>query len=192
VTVLLLFRDTDRSAALRHELPVPIIDPLLFCELDGRQLVLTSDLERARIAAVRPQAEILDYFSFGLKELRESGIPSQDAEREIVARLARHLDIRQAIVASVWNGFGHEAGHGPLPAGLPIVVDLWSQDEASACWADMTRTFVVGEPSEQAAELITEQEQLVHVAHDAALAAVRPGVTGRGPDPVPVRPASCG
>ena len=34
------------------------------------------------------------------------------------------------IVASVWQGFGHEAGRGPLPAGLPIEIDLWPQDEA--------------------------------------------------------------
>ena len=31
----------------------------------------------------------------------------------------------EVIVASVWQGFGHEAGSGPLPAGLPIEVDLW-------------------------------------------------------------------
>ncbi len=35
---------------------------------------------------------------------------------------------------------------GPLPAGEPITLDLWPRDAASACFADMTRTFVVGEP----------------------------------------------
>jgi Xaa-Pro aminopeptidase len=79
------------------------------------------------------------------------------------------------IVASVWQGFGHEAGGGPLPAGLPIQIDLWPQDERSACWADMTRTFVVG--GEPPAE-IRRQEHLVHEAMDAVRGAVRPGVTG--------------
>jgi Xaa-Pro aminopeptidase len=79
------------------------------------------------------------------------------------------------IVASVWQGFGHEAGYGPLPAGLPIQVDLWPQDEASGCWADMTRTFVVGEP----APAVRAQEALVAEALEAARAAARPGVTGR-------------
>ncbi len=82
-------------------------------------------------------------------------------------------------VASVWNGFGHEPGHGPLPAGLPIQIDLWPRDEASACFADMARTFLVGEPAAEHAELIAEQEQLVRAAHEGAMAAVRPGVAGR-------------
>ena len=53
------------------------------------------------------------------------------------------------IVSSPWSGFGHDPGSGPLPADLPIVIDLWPRDEESGCWADMTRTFVVGEVSEQ-------------------------------------------
>ena len=43
----------------------------------------------------------------------------------------------------------------------------------------MTRTFVVGEPTAEHAELISEQERLVRAALDQARAAVRPGVTGR-------------
>jgi Xaa-Pro aminopeptidase len=79
------------------------------------------------------------------------------------------------IVASVAQGYGHEAGTGPLPAGLPIEVDLWPQDEESQCWADMTRTFVVGgEPPEE----VRRQERLVREAIEAARAAIRPGVTG--------------
>jgi Xaa-Pro aminopeptidase len=83
------------------------------------------------------------------------------------------------IVASVWQGFGHEPGSGPLPAGLPIQVDLWPRHEATGCWADMTRTFVVGDPEPDHASLIEQQEQLVADALEAARAAARPGVTGR-------------
>ncbi len=79
------------------------------------------------------------------------------------------------IVASVWQGFGHESGHGPLPAGLPIQIDLWPQDEASGCWADMTRTFVIGEPP----AAVRAQEALVAEALESARAAAGPGVTGR-------------
>ena len=83
------------------------------------------------------------------------------------------------IVASVWQGNGHEPGSGPLPAGLPIHVDLWPRHEASGCWADMARTFVAGEPVSEHAELIAEQDRLVREALDEAKAAVRPGITGR-------------
>ena len=80
------------------------------------------------------------------------------------------------IVASVWQGTGHEPGSGPLPVGLPIQLDLWPRDEASGCWADMTRTFVVaGEPAEE----VRRQERLVHEVFEAVRAATRPGVTGR-------------
>jgi Xaa-Pro aminopeptidase len=79
------------------------------------------------------------------------------------------------IVASVWQGTGHDPGSGPLPANLPIVIDLWPQDEASGCWADMTRTFVVGEIGEPVRIL----EDLVRTALERARVAVRPGVTGR-------------
>jgi Xaa-Pro aminopeptidase len=83
------------------------------------------------------------------------------------------------IVASVWQGNGHEPGGGPLPAGLPIHIDLWPRHEETGCWADMARTFVAGEPVSEHAELIAEQDRLVREALDEAKAAVRPGVTGR-------------
>ena len=79
------------------------------------------------------------------------------------------------IVSSVRDGFGHDEGSGPLPADLPITIDLWPRDERSACWADMTRTFVVGEVSEPVRAL----EALVREALETAREAVAPGVTGR-------------
>jgi Xaa-Pro aminopeptidase len=69
---------------------------------------------------------------------------------------------------------GHEAGSGPLPAHVPICIDLWPQDEASGCWADMTRTFVVGDVSDAVAGL----HRLVLDAHERACAAVAAGVRG--------------
>jgi len=80
------------------------------------------------------------------------------------------------IVASVRQGFGHEAGRGPLPAGLPIEIDLWPRDESSACWADMTRTFVTGgEPSEE----VRRQEALVHEVMEKVRRKAAPGVSGQ-------------
>jgi Xaa-Pro aminopeptidase len=69
---------------------------------------------------------------------------------------------------------GHDPGAGPLPAHTPILIDLWPRDEASNCWADMTRTFVCGEISDQ----IHELHALVLNAHERSCAAVRPGVPG--------------
>jgi Xaa-Pro aminopeptidase len=78
-------------------------------------------------------------------------------------------------VSSVWNGGGHDPGSGPLPANLPIIVDLWPKDEESGCWADCMRTFLVGDVPEAAARAA----RTVREAIDAARVLVRPGVTGK-------------
>jgi len=279
---LLLSGDTERSAALRHEIPIAIIDSLLFAEVDGRQYVLTSHLEADRIKRALPDAELLDYFELGYKELVERGMSFAEAGREIEARAVREIGLEEAIVpgdfplalgdrlrkdgvaltvddaavdlrrraktpvelegiraaqraaeagmtaasellararagadghlqldgapllaenvrstlraacaehgapcppdvivASVWQGGGHEPGGGPLPAGLPIHIDIWPRHEASACWADMARTFMVGDPAPEHAGLIAEQASLARSALTQAQAAVRPGITGR-------------
>jgi Xaa-Pro aminopeptidase len=69
---------------------------------------------------------------------------------------------------------GHDPGSGPLRAHQPILIDLWPRDEQSTCWADMTRTFVRGEITDQLGKL----HQQVSEAHRRACAAVTPGVTG--------------
>jgi Xaa-Pro aminopeptidase len=79
------------------------------------------------------------------------------------------------MVVSANSGGGHDPGSGPLPAGLPITIDLWPRDEASGCWADMTRTFVAGEVSPEVAAV----RDVARDALEAARAAARPGITGR-------------
>jgi Xaa-Pro aminopeptidase len=70
---------------------------------------------------------------------------------------------------------GHDMGSGPIAPGESIVVDLWPRDRESMCFADMTRTFVVGEASAE----IREYHRLSKEALDVATALVRPGVDGR-------------
>jgi Xaa-Pro aminopeptidase len=95
--------------------------------------------------------------------------------REVCARLGAPAP-DDIIVAPMRPGdaVGHESGSGPLPAHAPICLDLWPQDEASSCWADMTRTWVRGDVSDAVAEL----HRLVLEAHERSLAATRPGVLG--------------
>lgn len=282
MTALLLFGDTERSPALRHELPLAIGDPLLFVESGERRIVLTSHLERARIAAVAPEVEILEFFDLGYRELIAEGRSRSEAQLEIAVRAVKEAGVREAtvpgtfpigladrlraagvalvidedavdrrrrakagaelegirvaqraaeagmraaaellaratpgedgdlhlggealtaervrdairaataaagapsppdiMVCTVRDGFGHDPGSGPLPAGLPIEVDLWPRHEASGCFADMTRTFLVGEPEPAHAAQISEWEGLVRRALERARADARPGVTGR-------------
>jgi Xaa-Pro aminopeptidase len=277
VTDFLFYGDTERSPAMRHELPVRIIDPFLIGIVDERMHVLASPLERVRIAAAAPDAVLHDMADLGLYELLESGMSFHELDVELASRAAAAMGVREAladpampvavadrlradgialkpdheaiaarrraksaaelegirraqvaaeagmsaaagllreavvdgdrltldgealtaesvravlreacrlhgaptppdvIVSSVWQGSGHDPGSGPLPANLPIVIDLWPRDEGSGCWADMTRTFVVGEVSDAVREL----QDLVRRALERAREEVRPGVTGR-------------
>jgi Xaa-Pro aminopeptidase len=274
---LLLYGDTLRSAALRHELPIPIMDPFLAGVIDGRLHVTASNLEIDRIAEAAPDAVLHDVRDLGFYELMETATSRDEMWLELTSRAAAAMGIREAIVdpempvvvadrlradgieltpdpevlearrrvksdaelagirraaraaeaglaaaadllrrsepdgdrlrldgepltaeairaalreacaahgapapptimvTSGWDGFGHDAGSGPRPAGLPITIDLWPQDEESACWADMTRTFVVGEVPDEVREL----ERVVHEGFAAARDAVRPGITGK-------------
>ena len=277
MAALLFYGDTERSPAMRHELPVTIGDPFLLGIVDGRLHVMASGLERTRIEAAAPDAVLHDYDELGFRELLESGMSRHELELELASRAAAAMGIREAtadpdmpvavadrlradgvvlhldedaisarrrvksapelagtrraqiaaeagmsaaaellrrsdrdgdrlkldgevltaeavraavrdvcqahgapappdiIVSSPWSGYGHDPGSGPLPADLPIVIDLWPRDETSGCWADMTRTFVVGEISEQ----VRSMESLVLEAIERARDAVAPGITGR-------------
>jgi Xaa-Pro aminopeptidase len=72
---------------------------------------------------------------------------------------------------------GHEPGHGAIAPGEPIVCDFYPQDPESGCYADVTRTFCLGEPPDE----LVEYHRLCREALDRALAAIRPGVTGSEP-----------
>jgi Xaa-Pro aminopeptidase len=73
------------------------------------------------------------------------------------------------------TAIGHEMGSGELKPNEPILLDLWPRDRESSCYADMTRTFVVGEPDAE----LAEYHRLVLEALQLAFAAVKPGVPGR-------------
>jgi Xaa-Pro aminopeptidase len=279
VADVLLFGDTERNPALRHEVPVAIGDPFLYAEVAGTVYIVASDLERDRIAAVRPDAVLLEYNQLGFLDLLRAGLSYDEIDLELTSRAVKRAGLREAvvefgfplaladrlrsegveltiddgrgigarrraksptelagirraqvaaqdaiataaallrqaepvdgtlhlegepllaerirsemsavcaehgswlpptvIVASVWQGTGHEPGGGPLPAGLPIEIDVWPQDERTSCWADMTRTFVAG--GEPAAEVL-RLERLARQALEQARESIRPGVLGR-------------
>jgi Xaa-Pro aminopeptidase len=275
---VLIYADTERSATLRHEIPLAIGDPFLYVEADGRRVVLTNSLERDRLARAVPDVELVLGDELGLDDLVAEGMPRHEIDLELAARLCRRVDLRTAVVppelpvvladrlradgielrpdhaafearrrakndaelagvrraqvaaeagmaacaallrearaeggelrrdgapllaeevraairdacaahgavapsdtivarSDLFPG-GHDPGHGPLAPDVPITVDLWPRDEESGCHADMTRTFVVGEPT---AEVVAMHE-LSMEALRRSVAAARPGVTGR-------------
>jgi Xaa-Pro aminopeptidase len=69
---------------------------------------------------------------------------------------------------------GHEPGHGPIAPGEPIICDLYPQDPESGCFADMTRTFCLGEPPEE----LVRYHAVCREALERVYEAIRPGTTG--------------
>ena len=142
---------------------------------EGAELQGIRAAQAAAHAATARASELLARAEVGSDgNLRgEDGAPllAEQVREELRLTCAEHGATCPAdmIVASIHNGGGgHDPGTGPLPAGLPIQVDIFPRHEASACWADMTRTFVVGDPAAEHAELISEQERLVRAALDQA------------------------
>jgi Xaa-Pro aminopeptidase len=68
----------------------------------------------------------------------------------------------------------HMTGTGPLQADEPIIIDLFPLHEKSGYYADMTRTVVKGEPSQE----IHEMYSALREAKQLAISRVKSGVSG--------------
>jgi Xaa-Pro aminopeptidase len=69
---------------------------------------------------------------------------------------------------------GHDMGSGPIGADDVVVLDLFPVDLESACYADITRTFVVGDAPDEFAEW----HALCREALELGCAEVRAGADG--------------
>jgi Xaa-Pro aminopeptidase len=94
----LIYGDTVRSPAMRHEVPLGIGDPFLYLETDGRRVVVTNALEDDRIAQAAPDLERLLMDELGLDELIAQGLQREVVYREVFARAVDRVGIRSAIV----------------------------------------------------------------------------------------------
>ncbi|MEA2493401.1 MAG: Xaa-Pro aminopeptidase [Thermoleophilaceae bacterium] len=94
---VLIYGDTVRSPALRHEVPVSIIDPFLYLESNGTRAVTASALERPRLEEAG-SFELIGLEELGWDELIASGRPRWDIEIEIAARAVERLGILEADV----------------------------------------------------------------------------------------------
>jgi Xaa-Pro aminopeptidase len=70
---------------------------------------------------------------------------------------------------------GHDMGSGPIRPGVPLIVDIFPRDNASAVYTDMTRTFVVGDVPDH----VRTWHGLVKQALDRAVGEIRAGADGR-------------
>lgn len=192
---LRLCRELDLTSVLVPEfLPTGIADYLRQAGIE-----LTTDPEHFRARRrVKSEAELA-----GIRRAQRAAEAAMSAVRDVLARASRqngglsvdgetvtcellkqHVDgafvvhgasADESIVShGAQTAVGHDTGAGPIAADDVVLLDLFPIDKASACYADMTRVFVVGEmPAE-----IDEYQKLVKQALDLAVAEIRPGVNG--------------
>src|SRR5712691_1281973 len=143
-------------------------------ELDGIRRAQRSC--EAAMDAVRELLRDASQNGAGL-ELEGRPLTSERLKRRIGEVFTQHDMLADEFIVShgPQSAVGHDMGSGQISAGEPIVVDLWPRDRETACFADMTRTFVVGEPPEE----IVEYQQLCRQALDDAIGVIKAGVEGR-------------
>ncbi|HEY6606263.1 MAG TPA: Xaa-Pro peptidase family protein [Gaiellaceae bacterium] len=135
--------------------------------------------QRACEAALDASRELLRRASANGGGLEVDGEPltSERLKRVIEEVFADHgVEGSDMIVAhGPQAAVGHNMGSGQIAPGEPIVFDLFPKDKATGCYADMTRTYVVGEPPEE----LQRWYDLVKQALEVSTAGVKPGVNGR-------------
>jgi Xaa-Pro aminopeptidase len=70
---------------------------------------------------------------------------------------------------------GHDGGSGQIRPNELVVFDLFPKDKETACYADMTRTYFLGDPPDE----VSEWHRLVKEALERSTAEVKAGANGR-------------
>jgi Xaa-Pro aminopeptidase len=180
------------SAAVPPAFPLELAD---FLRAAGVELVVDRDLferrrraknsaeiagirraTRAAEAATAAVGSILRDATIDGRRVLYEGVPltSERLKAAVAAAFAENnAGADEFIVAhGPQTCIGHHMGSGEILAGEPITVDLWPRDRESACFTDMTRTFVVGEVNDE----LRLYHALCKVALERSVAAIRPGL----------------
>ena len=145
-----------------------------------------SDVEVAGLRRAQRAAEAsLDVARAMLREASGDGALQLDGEPLTCERIKTEMQrvfVEKDVIADDFivahgaqGAVGHDMGSGPIAAGEAIVFDLWPRDRETAVYTDMTRTYVVGEVSDE----IREYHRLCKQVLEMTTAATKPGVNGR-------------
>ncbi len=170
------FEDTDLTVAsfdaLRSSERSPAWEPL-GDSLDGLRMVKDDQELDLITAAIRLNDDVFAAATRGL----EAGT----TERELAWRIDREMRERggdgnafETIVAAGPNSANphHEPTDRPIVDGEPVIIDMGVRTRGYL--SDLTRTIWVGEPS----PTLRAVYNVVFAANAAAIAAIRPGMTG--------------
>src|SRR5215211_7539250 len=108
----------------------------------------------AELAGIRRAQRACEAAMGAAKGMIAEGVTSEEVRSAIERVFIDHGVFADEIIVShgAQSAIGHEAGSGPFATGEPVVIDLFPRDRESGCYADMTRTFIVGEPPAELVE----------------------------------------
>lgn len=117
---VLIVGDTHGTPELRHEVPIGILDPFVYAEVDGRRVVAISSMEAARIESLGTSLELRPLEEFGADQLRGSGLDVHTFANELTLRIVRGLGVARA---SVPRGFPVGVADTLRADGIELTVD---------------------------------------------------------------------
>jgi Xaa-Pro aminopeptidase len=139
-----------------------------------------TEAQLAGIRRAQAAADAAMAAAAGLLREMPNGLTSEQVRAEmqrVCAEAGAELPGTVIVAHGAQSALGHETGAGPIERGEVVLIDIWPRDEASRCWADMTRTFVAG--GEAAPAELEEYWELSRASLDAVLGAIRPGAVCR-------------
>lgn len=138
-------------------------------------------IRRAQRAAEAGMDAARDLFRRGAPAnggYRVDGEPltSELVKRAITQAFMAHDCVGDEFIVShgAQSAIGHDMGSGEIRPGEPIVIDVWPKDAATACFADMTRTFCLSDVPDE----LRAYHRVAREALDRSLAAIKEGVKG--------------
>jgi Xaa-Pro aminopeptidase len=168
--------------ALREAGVELVVDQKLFD--DRRRRKSAHELDGIRRAQRAAEAGVATARELLARAERSNGGLTVDGEQltcellkeRIQATFLAHGALAEEMIVShgPQTAVGHDMGSGPIGSDDVLVLDLFPVDLESACYADLTRTLVVGEmPGE-----IREWHELCRETLEQAVSQVRAGVNG--------------
>jgi Xaa-Pro aminopeptidase len=168
--------------ALRSEGVELIVDQRLFDDRrrqkSGHELAGIRRAQKAAEAGVEVARDLLS------RAARVNGGLSVDGEsltcellkERVQAAFLAHGALAEEMIVShgPQTAVGHDMGSGAIAADDVVLLDLFPVDLESACFADLTRTLVVGEVSDE----FRTWHGLCREALELAVDEIRPGVNG--------------
>lgn len=145
-----------------------------------QEVAYITEAQRATEAATAHAADVLresDVAGDGTLLWNGETLTSEVLRAEIDVHLLRagFIAVNTIAAGGAQAADPHERGGGPLKAGETIILDVFPSGASSHYYADMTRTFVKGEPSDEARRMY----ETVLESQRVALGMIRAGVSGK-------------